>query len=113
MGGDTFTIIQTARIHDFGDLVGNVTEELMDGRAQRGHYYRPLLNLSFALDYALWGINPLGYHLSDVGLLLVNALLLAVLARRFFGPGAALAGVIAAIAFTLHPLHLEVLCVPA
>jgi hypothetical protein len=112
MGGDTFTLILTARIDGFGDLFSSLTEELMDGRDPGGHYYRPLLSLSFALDHALWGIDPLGYHLSDLGLLLANALLLALLARRLFGPGAELAGVVASVAFAMHPLHLEVLSAP-
>jgi hypothetical protein len=45
-------------------------------------------------------------------MLLANALLIACLARRFFGAGFALAGAWAALVFTLHPIHLEVLSVP-
>jgi hypothetical protein len=112
LGFDTFATILTSRVSGFGDLVGSVTEELMDGRYPDGHYYRPLMNLSFALDYALWGLEPLGYHLSDLAMLLANALLIACLARRFFGAGFALAGAWAALVFTLHPIHLEVLSVP-
>ena len=112
LGFDTFTTILTSRVSGFGDLVGSLTEELMDGRYPDGHYYRPVMNLSFALDYALWGLEPLGYHLSDLGMLLANALLLACLARSLFGAGFAVAGAWAATVFTLHPIHLEVLSVP-
>ncbi len=28
-------------------------------------YYRPLQEISYALDYRLWGLNPFGYHLSN------------------------------------------------
>jgi protein O-mannosyl-transferase len=37
---------------------------------------RPVLNFSFALDYALWGLNPVGYRLTNVLLHILNALLL-------------------------------------
>src|SRR5262249_9687774 len=37
---------------------------------------RPLLNLSFAVDYAITGLNVTGYHATNIGLHLVAALLL-------------------------------------
>jgi hypothetical protein len=36
----------------------------MDGRFPGGHYYRPLVHLSFARDFAMWGLNAFGYHLT-------------------------------------------------
>lgn len=29
-------------------------------------YYRPLTAASFALDYTMWGLNPFGYHLTNL-----------------------------------------------
>lgn len=49
-------------------------------------YYRPLTKLSFALDYALHGENPAGYHLTNVVLHLVAAGLLFALLRRRRAP---------------------------
>ena len=43
---------------------------------------RPLLNLSFALDYALTGLNVTGYHATNIALHLVAALLLFVIVRQ-------------------------------
>ncbi|MEK7411376.1 MAG: hypothetical protein AAB327_08360, partial [Actinomycetota bacterium] len=42
---------------------------------------RPLFWLSLAADHALWGLNPLGYHLTGILLHLLNTALLATLAR--------------------------------
>src|SRR5713101_8088916 len=28
-------------------------------------YYRPLLLISYIVDYRVWGLNPLGYHLTN------------------------------------------------
>ena len=36
--------------------------------------------LSLAVDHALWGLDPMGYHLTSLLIHLVNALLLFVLA---------------------------------
>ena len=38
--------------------------------------------LSFMLDYHIWGLNTIGYHLSSVILHILNALLLYVLIIR-------------------------------
>lgn len=44
----------------------------------------PLTYLSFAVDYQFWGLNPLGYHLSNTLLHACNAGLVVLLADRFF-----------------------------
>lgn len=38
--------------------------------------YRPVVTLSYFLDYAVWGINPFGYHLTNVILHAINSVLL-------------------------------------
>jgi len=43
---------------------------------------RPIPSLSIAINYALGGLDPLGYHLVNVGLHLLNALLLFGIIRR-------------------------------
>lgn len=76
---------------------------------------RPLLNLSFALNYATSGLNPRGYHLTNIGIHAAAALLLFGLVRRSIlrswsgpSPGAAAvpAGIVAGL-WALHPLQTE------
>ena len=43
---------------------------------------RPLVNLSYALDRAVWGPVPFGFHLTSVLLHVLNVILLFQLARR-------------------------------
>ncbi len=67
--------------------------------------YRPLLVLSYALNYALGGYAPLGYHLVNMGLHLVNALLVWRVALALgVRAGPALA---AALLFAVHPVLSE------
>src|SRR5262249_47721317 len=43
---------------------------------------RPLVNLSYAIDRAIWGAGTFGFHLSSVLLHVFNVVLLFQLARR-------------------------------
>ena len=111
LGWDTWPMIATARIESWSDFAGTFTEKLMDGRYPLGDFYRPITNLSVALDHALWGTDPVGYHVTDFAILVGSALFVAVLVARLFGSRAA--GVLAALVFALHPVHWESLPVTA
>ena len=77
-----------------------------------GHW-QPLSWLSFAVDYRLWGLDPRGYHLTNLLLHATAAGLAFVLAERLL----ALAGLergerrggaaIAALLWAIHPLRVE------
>ncbi|MCX5797053.1 MAG: hypothetical protein NTY77_16290, partial [Elusimicrobia bacterium] len=78
--------------------------------------YHPLTWLSYALDYALWGTAPFGYHLTNLLLHAVNAVLFYFLSLRLFAcasgeSGADLdtrtAAAFSALLFGLHPLRVE------
>lgn len=43
-------------------------------------FFRPLLSLISFWDYQLWGLNPFGYHLTNFGFHLANAVLVRTLA---------------------------------
>jgi protein O-mannosyl-transferase len=68
-------------------------------------YYMPLTRLSFLIDSSLYGMTPFGFHLSNLILHTLNALLVLTLAwllsRRV------LFSVITAIVFAIHPQHIE------
>jgi len=69
-----------------------------------GHW-QPVTWLSLALDRALWGPGPLGFHLTNILLHALAAALLYLLARRLkLGDSAA---VFAALFWALHPLRVE------
>jgi Flp pilus assembly protein TadD len=85
----------------------------MLGTTLTGHYI-PFTWLSFALDYRLWGMNPAGYHLTNVVLHAVGAALFALVAARVLRRATAwspravqLAAATAALVFALHPLRAE------
>jgi hypothetical protein len=70
-----------------------------------GNEYRPLLVYSYAIDQALSGYNPIGYHLTNTALHTADALLVGVLARlcQVSAAGASFASLI----FLLNPVAHE------
>jgi tetratricopeptide (TPR) repeat protein len=72
-------------------------------------YYRPLITVTNAISYALFGLKPLFYHLTNVLIHLLNcALVYLLLARYFAMPHLAL--LLATLVFALHPIHTESVC---
>jgi tetratricopeptide (TPR) repeat protein len=71
--------------------------------------YRPLATLTLALNYAVGGVEPFGYHLVNLLLHATVACLLYLLALQL-GLGMVAATVSAAL-FAVHPLHTEAVAV--
>ncbi|HSE86917.1 MAG TPA: tetratricopeptide repeat protein [Candidatus Binatia bacterium] len=110
---DEFALVTNARYRGFGwsELKWMFTSFHM------GHY-QPLSWLSFALDYSFWGLKPIGFHLTNIILHGINALLVYLVALRLFvltlprTLTESRLGVIACSCFTVllfsvHPLRVE------
>ena len=70
-----------------------------------GANWFPLTWLSWLIDYAIWGLDPRGYHLTNLLLHAAStALLFGVLTRM---TGATLRSAFVAGIFALHPVHVE------
>ncbi|MEI7896217.1 MAG: hypothetical protein WCJ26_04225 [bacterium] len=77
-------------------------------KEDRGMYanYHPLTTLSLAVNYAISGKSPLGYHLTNLLIHLLNTLLVFLLVYRLPGRKVFAAAVVALL-FGIHPLHVE------
>jgi tetratricopeptide (TPR) repeat protein len=76
--------------------------------AAPGHdleYWRPVWVSTLAFDHALWGLRPLGYHLTNVLLHVATSLAVYLLVLAL-ARGATIA-LVAALLFAVHPVHAE------
>lgn len=104
---DKFLIVGNPRIRSLRHLPSLFASDFSapsDVHGKSG-YYRPATMGSYAADYAVWGMNPKGFHLTNVlvhtlNVVLVYALAFLLLRNRL---ASALAGGI----FAVHPVHTE------
>jgi hypothetical protein len=74
--------------------------------------FRPLHVVSWLVDYQLWGLNPIGYHLTNIVSHCLTAVLVLLVAKQLVGsvvpePEASWAAVLAGLVFLLQPSHTE------
>jgi hypothetical protein len=107
---------------DLLEVIDNESiEQLSDVPAiLSGNLARPVVNMTYALDFALWGgRSDFGFHVTNLFLHLLNVLLVFGLARQLFrdvedaaakprsAAGGAFAAFAAASLFAVHPLLSE------
>jgi tetratricopeptide (TPR) repeat protein len=81
--------------------VGGLARIWLEG-GDRVQYY-PLTLSSFWLEYRIWALSPVGYHVVNVLLHGLGSVLLWLVLRKLAIPGAWVAGAI----FAVHPVHVE------
>lgn len=106
-------LIENEYVH--GLSLENV-KHILTSRCSRSYY--PLRALTFAADYEIWGLNPLGFKLTNGLIHLANVLLIFWLILRLFrqsgAPGMSVGprwdvvpAALAAAVFAVHPLAVE------
>ncbi|MBI2525909.1 MAG: hypothetical protein HYV93_07980 [Candidatus Rokubacteria bacterium] len=80
-----------------------------------GHYH-PLTWLTLGADYVIWGLNPLGFHLTSLLLHMAAVVIFLLVARRLLSaavpaglgdPALRVGAAAAALLFAVHPLRVE------
>lgn len=72
---------------------------------QEGYFFRPVESLTFAVDYFFWGLEPLGYHLTNA-LLHIAVCLLLFSMMNFVTRNNILSGIISLL-YVVHPINTE------
>lgn len=104
---DRMLILKDPAVQSLSNIDGFFTEDFFVRQENElGYgYYRPIVKTTYALDYAIWGRKPFGYHLTNV-LLHVGCTFLVVLLLGQLGLSSG-ASLVAGLIFAVHPIHTE------
>lgn len=104
---DVPLIKEDARIHDLGNLRSILTEPFWPKGGEIGHH-RPAMTLTLALEWAMGGGHPVSYKVMSLTLHAAAALALLILALELLPVAWA---ALAALAFSVHPVHVEAVAI--
>ena len=63
------------------------------------------LPISYAIDYNFWGLNPIGYHIVNILLHTLNAILIYIIAKQLIENK--IIALLSSLFFAVHPVHVE------
>ncbi|MCF6155953.1 MAG: tetratricopeptide repeat protein [Candidatus Brocadia sp.] len=79
---DTSTIVENRLIKNWGNFYDLITRDYFKYSGELT--YRPLVTLSYFIDYFFWHLNPMGYHVVNVVLHTLNVILMYFLVLLLF-----------------------------
>ncbi len=106
---DVFIIQKNKTIRDLANIPEFFSSDYWEGTRYKGEssaLYRPLVIISYAVDYAVWKLNPFGYHILNLVLHTLNGLLIFYLALIILGKDIRSA-LFVSLLFIVHPVHVE------
>ena len=77
---DIYVISGNYFIRDWKNFWGLFTSKYFAASGELS--YRPVVTLSYFVDYSLWHLNPMGYHLTNIILHTLNSTILFFLVQR-------------------------------
>jgi len=98
---DEVSIVANEQIKNFANIGSIFQNSFFGGKA----YYRPLVAVSFMVEYHLFGLKPFFFNLTNLifhlGTSIILFLLISILTQRRE------IGLFVALLFVIHPIHWE------
>lgn len=102
---DHFNIENNTFIKSLNKIGQYFSHDLVAGAGETVGWYRPLLLLSYAFDYQIWGLNVVGYHLGNILIHIASAIVLFFIVIRLLRR--VNTAFIASLLFLAHPIQTE------
>jgi Flp pilus assembly protein TadD len=103
---DTFFIKENPLIRDLSNLPNMFTSAFWESSSRPSKtFYRPLVVLTYAVNFALGGFDPLGYHMLNVLIHVINTLLVFFVVYHIFRQ--MILSALVGLLFGLHPINTE------
>ena len=102
---DQNIVVDNYNIRDAANIKKLLTmEDKQESIAEVG-YYRPLINLTYLLDYQLFGLNPSGFRSTNIAFNIASVITLFFLVLLITGNR--LLSFVAALIFSAQAVHVE------
>jgi Flp pilus assembly protein TadD len=98
---DYYSIVENDQIRSPTALQNIFLKSFFEGNA----YYRPIVSLSFLIEYQLFGLNPFYFHFTNFILHLLSAFFVFLLMEIIFKNR--VQGFLVALLFLIHPIQTE------
>lgn len=102
---DHFNIENNTSVKSLNNIGQYFSQDLVAGAGETVGWYRPLLLLSYAFDYQIWGLNVVGYHSENVLIHIASAIILFFVVIRLLRR--VNTAFIASLLFLAHPIQTE------
>jgi tetratricopeptide (TPR) repeat protein len=99
---DKALIVDNSSIRSWKSLRENFSTHLYHGTRNASNFYRPILEASFMVDYAVWKLRVSGWHFTNTLLHAINALLIFFIFGKIQRDY--IASLVAAMLFAVHPI---------
>jgi len=101
---DELLVVRNPLIHSWGQIPAIFQGSIFS--APYDLMYRPLQILSYNIDYHLWHLQPFGFHLTNIILHILNAILVYLVINALFKE--AFLSLAASVLFLVHPAQVSV-----
>ncbi len=107
---DAYLVVDNPALRSLASIPRFFVQPWAGGAGSEAHarvnaaYFRPLTTTLQAFEYAVFGLHPVGWHLTSILLHALATALATLLIGRFAGSRAALIG---GLLFAVHPVHTE------
>lgn len=102
---DNDFIVGSPYIQDWKNLLNFITADYLKHSWDNLDVNRPLMVISLILDFAIWKLNPMGYHLTNLMLHVANTVIVLYLLNSIFWDRRI--AVFSALLFAVHPIHVQ------
>lgn len=103
---DDYFIVKNTHIRNLGNIPSFFVNPSTTAFAELAQdVYRPLTTISYAFDYRFWRLDTFGYHLENVLLHALNAILVFILLQLIFGN--IFIAFLSSLLFACHPVQTE------
>ncbi|MCM8790455.1 MAG: tetratricopeptide repeat protein [Candidatus Omnitrophica bacterium] len=103
---DNTLIADNAVIKNFSNIPSIfVSDNIVTPTGKTFHFFRPIQIITYMIDYSRWGLNPKGYHLTNIILHVLVAFALYWFVGNLYRDK--LLALACAAIFIVHPIHTE------